>query len=267
MMGVPLRLDHQVEAGTDAPVLDIFRAPGEQSRRGTKYRIALCLPELSLAYYLRHNLEFDGHQVDYTHDPGPIAQLLRLSRAQLLVISLAAVEGCSSNLLTRLRSEGLNLPILVLASKPVDASGYAGFRLGVDEFLLRPVTVAELHGTVERMLSRIPSETSADEVVPSESIIRFGRITVLPQAHAVKRDGMAIRLGQKEFGLLMALIRRSGRIMTRQELLHDVWGYQETVLTRTVDTHITNLRGKLEDKPHEPRHILTVRNVGYRFEP
>ncbi len=266
MIDIALAPASALEPAPELLVEDVLRAPGESLHRGTRNRIVLCLPELSLALSLRHNLELDGHQVEYTHDPAPLSRLLRLSRAQLLVISHAAFEQRADRLLAGLRGEGLGLPVLVLATRPVEASEYPGFRLGIDEFLLRPATVAELHGTLERMLNRIPAEASPDQGELLESIIRFGRVTVLPRAHAVQRDGKDVRLGLKEFGVLMTLIRRSGRIVTRQELLRQVWGFKGPARTRTVDTHITKLRGKLEDTPHEPRHILTVRNVGYRFE-
>ena len=102
-------------------------------------------------------------------------------------------------------------------------------------------------------------------MAPRAEPIRFGPVTVYPATHSVTRDDEIVALRPKEFELLMALIVRAERVVSRAELLTEVWGYQDEVMSRTVDTHVAELRRKLEADPASPQHILTVRKVGYRF--
>ncbi|MFW6079855.1 MAG: winged helix-turn-helix domain-containing protein, partial [Gemmatimonadota bacterium] len=139
-----------------------------------------------------------------------------------------------------------------------------GFRLGADDYVTKPFGVLELLARVEAILRR----AGRGDAVEGDRgrVERFGDIEVDAAARTVRRNGEDLALTPKEFDLLLALIRRRGAVASRLELMRDVWGHRAAVVSRTVDTHIAELRRKLEDDPSEPRHLLTVRKAGYRFE-
>lgn len=224
-------------------------------------RILIIDDDVTLVQGLRHSLELDGYQVRIEpRVPEGLAQAAAF-RPQLVITQLRLVESEAGSLLERLRREHARLPVLVLAARSEEAVRLAGFRLGVDDFLLRPFAVTELHRRVDLMLRQ-----SAAAVVSPPVALRFGDIEIHAASRTVRKAGQPVQLRLKEFDLLMALVARAGNVVSRVELLREVWGYRGWVATRTVDTHVAELRRKLETDPAAPRHILTIRKVGYRLE-
>ena len=153
------------------------------------------------------------------------------------------------------------MPILILTARGEEADKVRGLRLGADDYVTKPFGVLELLARVEALLRRTaPPGDGAGE--PEE----FGVVEVIPASRTVLRNGKPVALTPKEFDLLLALLRRGGAVVSRMELLTEVWGYSAAVLSRTVDTHVAELRRKLETDPAAPHHILTVRKAGYRLE-
>jgi DNA-binding response OmpR family regulator len=152
--------------------------------------------------------------------------------------------------LETLRREGVTTPILVLTALGDEADKVRGLQDGADDYVTKPFALKELLARVAALLRRAGGKASGPIV--------FGAVVVDPTTRVVTRDGRAVPLRPKEFDLLGALLRREGRVATRMELLREVWGYHESVLSRTLDTHVGELRRKLEPDPAEPRHILTV---------
>ena len=153
------------------------------------------------------------------------------------------------------------MPVLILTARGEEADKVRGLRLGADDYVTKPFGVLELLARVEALLRR--TAPSGGGAAPPE---RFGAIEIIPASRTVLRDGRPVGLTPKEFDLLLALLQRRGAVATRMELLTEVWGYSAAVLSRTVDTHVAELRRKLEGDPAAPRHILTVRKAGYRLE-
>jgi DNA-binding response OmpR family regulator len=139
----------------------------------------------------------------------------------------------------------------------------AGLEGGADDYVTKPFALRELLARVAALLRR--SAAGAAAASPAAQPIRFGDVELDPEAREVRRAGAPVALRPKEFDLLHALARRQGRLAERGELLREVWGYHESVLSRTLDTHIGELRRKLEQEPSAPRYIVTVRKVGYRL--
>ncbi|MEO8199032.1 MAG: response regulator transcription factor [Gemmatimonadota bacterium] len=228
-------------------------------------RVLIIDSEVGLVESLRHTLELDGHSVRSEPDVQWGIIEARTFGPNLVITTLETAQTRDGRLLSQLREEHEKLPVLLLGSRSEEADRLRGFRLGIDDFLLRPASVGELHRKIETLLlDHGNHDLSAPPV--AEAVISFGDVDIRPAARMIIKGGKPIVLRLKEFDLLMALISREGRVASRLELLRGVWGYRTLVATRTVDTHIGELRAKLEADPANPQHIVTVRKVGYRFQ-
>ena len=148
---------------------------------------------------------------------------------------------------------------MLLTARGEEVDKVRGLRLGADDYVTKPFGVMELLARIEALLRR--SGTSV-----SEDIIEIGELTIDVAARVVVRDGKRIELAPRELDLLFSMVRNRDRVVSRQQLLSEVWGHTGEVITRTVDTHVAELRRKLEENPSLPRYIQTVRKVGYRFD-
>jgi len=214
-----------------------------------------------LAFGLRNNFEIEGYEVEVADDG-----LVGLERARrwspdiiLLDLMLPGMDGY--RVLRTLRAEGLDTPVLILTARGEEADKVMGFRHGADDYVTKPFGVLELIARVEALLRRTRRGHGIDTLAE-----RFGEITIERASRMVLREGESIGLAPLEYDLLLALYDRHGAVASRHELLREVWGHQATVVSRTVDTHILELRKKLERDPARPRHILTVRKTGYRLQ-
>ena len=214
-----------------------------------------------LAFGLRNNFEIEGYEVEVADDG-----LVGLERARrwspdiiLLDLMLPGMDGY--RVLRTLRAEGLDTPVLILTARGEEADKVMGFRHGADDYVTKPFGVLELIARVEALLRRTRRGHGVDTLAE-----RFGEITIERASRMVLREGESVGLAPLEYDLLLALYDRHGAVATRHELLREVWGHQATVVSRTVDTHILELRKKLERDPARPRHILTVRKTGYRLQ-
>ena len=230
-------------------------------------RVLVIEDNTDLAFGLRNNLEIEGHAVEVAADgPAGLARA-RAMRPDLIILDLMLPGLDGFRVLRRIREGGLgeggaDVPILILTARGEEADKVRGLRLGADDYVTTPFGLLELLARVEALLRR----TAQRKASPAEDCVRFGDIEIRLAARAVCRRGREVSLSPKEFDLLVALWRRDGSAASRLELLRGVWGYAATTVTRTVDTHIGELRRKLEDDPARPRHILTVRKLGYRLQ-
>lgn len=216
-----------------------------------------------LAYGLRNNLEIEGYVVEVSPDgPAGLAQA-RSARPDLIILDLMLPGLDGYRVLRALREDGLDMPVLILTAHGQEADKVRGFKLGADDYVTKPFGILELVARVAALLRRTgrPERDAA-----ARARERFGEIEIDPSTRTVYRRREAVPLTPMEFDLLVALVRRRGAVVSRLDLLHEVWGHSSAVLTRTVDTHIAELRRKLEENPAMPRHILTVRKAGYRLE-
>lgn len=222
-------------------------------------RVLIVEDNHDLAFGLRNNLEIEGYTVDVAADgPSGLASASE-SHPDLIVLDLMLPGIDGYRVLRQLRQDGLTMPVLILTARGEEADKVFGFRLGADDYVTKPFGVLELLARIEALLrrSRPPGTPKA--------VQRFGDVEVDVSTRLVRRAGREVALTPMEFDLLVALMRRNGAVASRIELLSEVWGHSATVLTRTVDTHIGELRRKLEADPSTPRHILTARKAGYRL--
>jgi two-component system, OmpR family, alkaline phosphatase synthesis response regulator PhoP len=225
-------------------------------------RVLVVEDNRDLAFGLRNNLEIEGYTVDLAADGPSGLEAARQHPPDLVVLDLMLPGLDGYRVLRQLREDGLTMPVLILTAKGEEADKVLGFRLGADDYVTKPFGLLELLARVQALLRRSrPQPAATDEVQ------RFGDVDVDPATRAVRRGGAVVALTPMEFDLLMALLKRNGAIVSRLDLLKEVWGHSSAVLTRTVDTHIGELRRKLESDPSRPRHILTVRKAGYRIAP
>lgn len=216
-----------------------------------------------LAYGLRNSLEIAGYEVAVAEDGVSGVERARAVDPDLIVLDLMLPGMDGYRVLRTLRDEGRAVPVLILTARGEEADKVLGFRLGADDYVTKPFGVLELLARIEALIRRTRHWRGA---AATPAVERFGDVEVDINARTVRRNGERVELTPKEFDLLIALLRRQGRVTSRNELLRAVWGYNSSVVSRTVDTHVAELRRKLEADAAEPRHILTVWKVGYKFQ-
>jgi two-component system, OmpR family, alkaline phosphatase synthesis response regulator PhoP len=229
-------------------------------------RILVIEDNPDLAFGLRNNLEIEGYAVDVAEDGTTGLEMALRTSPDLVVLDLMLPGLDGFRVLQGLRQGGSRLPVLILTARGDEADKVRGLRLGADDYVTKPFGLLELLARVEALLRRAAplAPASAAEVAPAP--IRFGEVEIDLATRSVRLRGEEVALAPKELDLLLALIGRGGRIATRVELMREVWGHRAAIVSRTVDTHVAELRRKLEADPANPRHILTVRKSGYRFQ-
>jgi two-component system response regulator MtrA len=181
----------------------------------------------------------------------------------LVLLDLMLPGGMDGyKVLQSLRANGSTVPVIILSARGEEADKVRGFRLDADQYVTKPFGILEL---IERIGALLRRNARANGSRSPEQL-QFGDVSVDLASRAVTRDGRPVTLTPKAYELLLALVRRGGGVAARAELLKEVWGYGAFVMTRTVDSHVAELRKKLEHDPANPRHIVTVWKVGYRFE-
>jgi two-component system alkaline phosphatase synthesis response regulator PhoP len=229
-------------------------------------RILIVEDNADLAFGLRNNLEIEGYQVDVADTGGAGLASARAVPGDLIILDLMLPDLDGYRVLRELREAGVQTPVLILTARGEEADKVRGFRLGADDYVTKPFGLLELLARVDAVLRRSAVRDRVPAAPPPDArVYRFGDIDVDPSSRSVRRAGQTVSLTPMEFDLLIALLRRQGAIASRLELLKEVWGHSAAVLTRTVDTHVAELRRKLEDRPAAPQYIMTVRKAGYRL--
>lgn len=225
------------------------------------HRILIIEDSADLAAGLRYNLELEGFAVATAEDGREGLRLARTEPPDLLILDLMLPGLDGYQILQTLRSEGYGMPVLILSARGEVEDKVRGFRLDADQYVTKPFPLLELIERVKALLRR-SGRAGGD----AAGLIRFADVVIEPGSRRVLRRGVPVALTPRAYELMLALIRRGGAVASRVELLREVWGHRGLVLTRTVDSHIAELRRKLEDDPAEPHHFITVWKVGYRFQ-
>jgi DNA-binding response OmpR family regulator len=209
---------------------------------------------------LRANLEREGYEV--TVAPNGVAGLELATRTapDMIILDLMLPAMSGFTVLQRLRDEGRNAPVLIMTALGTEEEKLRGFGLGADDYVVKPCGLLEILARVRALLKRTSAGTT-----PGRPEAQVGDLTIDFGARVVRRGGAEITLRPKEFDLLAALVRHRGRVVSRADLLREVWGYAPGTESRTVETHLAALRERLGDDPQAPRYIVTVRRAGYRL--
>ena len=208
---------------------------------------------------LADNLAFDSHDVLTASDGESACALIRDRNPDLIILDLMLPRLSGYEVCRRMRGEGVTTPIIMLTARGEEADRVLGLDLGADDYVTKPFSIRELLARVRAILRRVhPSTRMPDE-------LRFDDVFIDFRRYEARKGALALELTRKEFGVLRLLAARAGEVVTRDELLNEVWGYESTPTTRTVDNHIASLRAKLEASPAQPRHLLTMHGVGYKW--
>ena len=220
-------------------------------------RILLVEDEPAMVRLLKDNLVYEGYHVAVATD-GESALHMAFSEAPdliLLDIMLPKLDGLS--VCRKLRERRLETPILMLTARNLEQDKVTGLKIGADDYLTKPFSLAELLARTEAILRR----TGQNRV----ETFQFGEVFVNFSSFELTKRDQKVDLSPREFQILRYMIERRGQVISRTEMLDRIWGYDGQALTRTVDSHIANLRQKIEDHPAEPAYIQTVHGIGYKF--
>jgi two-component system alkaline phosphatase synthesis response regulator PhoP len=223
-------------------------------------RILVVEDNAALAEGIAYNLQHERHEVRVAEDGRDGLAAVRAWAPDLVILDLMLPELDGYEVLRAIRRDRNAVPVIILSARGEEADKVRGFRLDADQYVTKPFGVMELLERVNSLLRR-----SGARIGGAADVLRFGDVVVDVPSRTVTRAGEACALSPKAFDLLLAIAARGGAVATRHDLLTEVWGYDSQVLSRTVDSHVAELRRKLEDDPANPRHILTVWKVGYRF--
>ena len=223
-------------------------------------KILLVEDNAGIAEGIRMNLELEGHQARIAPTGEEGIKVLERWTADLLVLDVMLPGADGFQVLRVLRERGNAIPVLLLTARGAEADRVRGFRLGADDYVTKPFSLPELLARIEAILRRAKGNVTA-----APDHWAFGDVRVDAGTREVTKGGAPVALRPKEFDLLLALVRREGKVISRADLLEEVWRYEKDVVSRTVDSHILELRRKLESDPAVPVHLLTVRKTGYRL--
>lgn len=207
------------------------------------------------------NLRFEHYEVVTATDGETGYALRQHEQPDLIVLDLMLPRMSGFDLCRKLRTEDVHVPVLILTARSEEADRVTGLDLGADDYVTKPFSVPELMARIRALLRRASAVTGAP------TTLTFGQVEVDFRRYEVHRRGRPVEMTRKEFALLRFLAAREDTVVTRDELLNKVWGFESYPITRTVDNHVSSLRAKLEADPARPVHIQTVHGVGYKFVP
>ncbi len=208
---------------------------------------------------LKDNFASHGYRVKTAVDGDDGLKAALNSRPDLILLDIMLPKISGYEICRLIRDEGLDMPIIMLTAKGQEQDILLGLNLGADDYVTKPFSIKELLARVNAFLRR----RRQHEVQQ----FKFGRFALNLESRKLLRDGEEITLTPKEFGVLALFVQRAGCALTREEILKRVWGYDILVTIRSIDRCITTLRTKIESDPTSPKYIVTIRDIGYRFEP
>jgi len=222
-------------------------------------RILVVEDEDSLAESVRYHLEREGFVVSIASDGRRAMERFREDRPRLVILDLMLPEMSGLDVCRLIRAESA-VPIIMMTAKDSEADKVAGLELGADDYVTKPFSVRELVSRVRALLRRVRMTDNGHA-----EILEGGAVRVDVASHEVHVREELTSFPPKEFELLEAFLRRKGRLLTREFLIEHVWGPDYFGDTKTLDVHVKRIRHKIENDPHEPRHLVTVRGLGYKF--
>ena len=226
--------------------------------KSNNFLIAVIEDDESVCSSLRLNLELEGYRVVTAEDGEAGIKIVNDEKPDLIILDVMMPKKDGLQTCKELRNVGISTPLILLTARSAEVDKVLGLELGADDYLAKPFGMLELVARVKALLRRT-------QVVHEVDKIHFDDVVIDFKAYKAERNARPLELSAREYRLLRYLVAKSGAVVTRDELLDEVWGYNSYPSTRTVDNHIARLRQKIEDNVESPKHILTVHGVGYRF--
>jgi len=224
-------------------------------------RILIVEDEIELAEGLKDNFEFDGYDVLITHDGESGLKMALVDAPDLILLDIMLPKKSGLDVCKELRAKGVKIPIIMLTARGQEIDKVLGLEFGADDYITKPFSIRELLARVKAVLRRFPDSSSDNR----SSKIKIGKLWLDFERYQAEDDSGPIELTHKEFEILRYFRENKGQVLSRDQLLDDVWGYEHFPSSRTVDNHIVKLRKKVEIDPQQPRHILTVHGIGYKY--
>lgn len=222
-------------------------------------KILLVEDEPNMVLGLRDNLEYEGYEVIVATNGKDGLRLALSAKADMILLDIMLPEMNGMDVCRRVREQGVETPVIMVSARGQEMDKVMGLEIGADDYLTKPFGISELLARVRALLRR------SSKQVASLNIYKFGEIEINFQKHLLTKRDMPVEVTPREFELLKFFIQHKGEILTREQLLDNIWGYDNYPFTRTVDSHIAKLRQKIEGEPGNPRHIITVHRLGYKF--
>jgi DNA-binding response OmpR family regulator len=224
----------------------------------TLCRVLVVEDEDALAFGLEDDLRTEGYDVTLARD-GHAAVRLALNESFAVIVLDVMLPGRDGFDICRdIRRAGKKTPIILLTAKAQESDKILGLEIGADDYVTKPFSPRELRARIKAAIRR--------GLVGTPTVVRFGDVEVDLDACQARRNGRPVDLTTLEFKLLSLFVRRKGHVLTRNQLLDDIWGSGVNVTDRVIDTHIANVRKKIEQQPERPVHLISVRGIGYRFD-
>jgi len=215
-------------------------------------------PAMSVA--LRDGFEFEKYVVEMAADGDDGLRLANRGDHDLIILDVMLPKKSGLDVCRELRKTGSRTPVIMLTARGQEIDKIVGLKLGADDYVTKPFSFMELLARVEAVLRRTQRNAAGEEY-------EFGRVKLDFRTYQASKDAAALELTPREFRILRYFIDHANEVVSRDALLNHVWGYDSSAFTRTVDTHMARLRQKIEDVAAEPRHLITVHRVGYKFVP
>ena len=224
-------------------------------------RVLVVEDDEAMAVALSDGFTYEGHEVSVARDGEAGLRMATDDPPDLMILDVMLPKMTGLEVCKKLRGEGSALPIIMLTARGQEIDKVLGLKLGADDYVTKPFSFMELMARVEAVLRRSQPGGGARR----SPVHEFGNVTVDMDHHEATKDGQPLELTPREFRLLGYFLEHQGEVVSREQLLDAVWGYDTIPFTRTVDTHVAKLRKKIEDDPSDPQHLITVHRLGYKF--
>lgn len=228
-------------------------------------KILIVEDELTLQETLAYNLEHQGYKVITASDGNTAIKLAKEAEPDLILLDIM-LPGMDGFEVCRIVRQDMTVPILMLTARDDEIDRVVGLEVGADDYLTKPFSMRELIARVKALLRRVRIMQSKNEEEQDHKPFQFTNLRIDESRHEVLLDDQPLNLKPKEYDLLLYLARHRGLILSREQILEEVWGWDYFGDSRTVDVHIRWLREKIEIEPANPKRIITIRSAGYRFE-
>lgn len=224
-------------------------------------RVLIVEDDATLALTLRDGFEGEGYSVLVAGDGATGLCLASSKRPDVMILDVMLPGASGFDLCNQLRKSGNGVPIIFLSARGGESDRILGLKVGADDYVTKPVSFMELMAHVEAVLRRVSRPAQQPDR------FRFGETEINFQTREATKRGVPLELSAREFEILHYFIQHPGEVVTRDQLLDAVWGHEDCPITHTVDVHMSKLRHKIEEDPHQPQHLITIHRTGYKFLP